>query len=139
MIDMLFQNRATRVMRRAMDAAMLRHDALADNVANVNTPGFKRSDILFEGALAEALDGRAFRGRKTRPGHRDIGRLDPRDVTARAVSFRDLSMRNDENDVDIDKEMGELAKTQLQYRALVQAYSNESGKVKTTIQSAGRI
>lgn len=139
MIGMLFENRATAVMHRAMDAAMLRHDVLADNVANVNTPGFKRSDVHYEGELASALEGASFRGRKTRAGHRDIGRVDPEDVVARAVTFRHLSMRNDENDVDIDKEMGELAKTQLQYRAVVQAYSGEFGKVSRTIQNAGRV
>lgn len=139
MIGMLFDNRATAVMHRAMDAAMLRHDILADNVANVNTPGFKRSDAVFEEALADALDGRSFSGRKTRPGHRDIGRIDPESVAARAVTFNHLSMRNDENNVDIDREMGELAKTQLHYRAVVQAYTAEFGKVGNMIQKAGRV
>lgn len=139
MIGSLFNNRSLKVMHNAMDAAMLRHDILADNVANVNTPGFKRSDVVFEQPLMAALDGRGFRGRKTRDGHRDLFGLPAQDVVARAVTFRELSMRNDENNVDIDKEMGDLAKTQLHFRAVAQAYMAEGGKVSNMIQKAGRV
>lgn len=136
MIDLYAQNRTLNVIQHSMDADMRRHDLLADNIANVNTPGFKRSDVAFSAPLQAALDEQGFKGRKTNARHFDIGRQNPEDVLARTITFENLAMRNDENNVDIDREMGELAKAQLHYRAVVKAYSGEAGKITSMIRGA---
>ena len=43
------------VMEKAADAAWLRNDAIANNIANATTPGYKRQDISFESELERAL------------------------------------------------------------------------------------
>lgn len=40
---------------RGMSAASLRHEVISNNIANVNTPNFKRSGVIFEDLLAKEL------------------------------------------------------------------------------------
>ena len=49
-------------LERAMSGSQLRQQVLANNLANANTPGFKRSDVDFHAALAQAFAGRPHRG-----------------------------------------------------------------------------
>src|SRR5690606_25666269 len=95
MIDPLFQNTTYQLARKLLDAAVLRHEAIATNIANAETPGFQRLDVapdfaaelrarLHTGASREALD-----------------TLQPRlleDASARSV-------RPDGNSVELDREL----------------------------------
>ena len=92
----------------SLQGTAARQTAIADNVANVDTPGFVRGDIEFEVALASALEGArraplAVRATLSIP------------ITRR----KDYSMpaRADGNNVDIDREMAALARNALSYRA----------------------
>lgn len=135
MIDSLFGQRTFAILKNGMDADIQRHDLIANNIANVNTPGFKRSDVIFGDRLAQALEGNDFKGRRTRPRHLQIGLRNPEEVRAHVITDVHTDMRNDENNVDIDKEMAELAKTQLHYRTLVQGMNGEAGKIASAIRN----
>lgn len=135
MIDSLFGQRTFAILKNGLDSDVQRHDLIANNIANVNTPGFKRSDVVFGDRLAQALEGGNFKGRQTRPQHIQIGLKNPEDVRASIITDIHTEMRNDENNVDIDKEMAELAKTQLHYRTLVQGMSGEAGKIANAIRN----
>lgn len=111
------------VLSRAMDAAALRQRVTADNIANANTPGFRRSFVRFEDEMQRAVQRRGLRGYITHERHIPVGR--PRSADVRATVEHDVStsMRNDGNNVDIDREMAINAAAELQYLALVQATS----------------
>ena len=53
--SLIFQFLTLTILKKALNAASLRHQVISDNVANVNTPGFKRSDVTFQQELREAL------------------------------------------------------------------------------------
>ena len=89
------------LLASVLDASAVRHRVIANNVANVNTPGYKRLDVNFETELAKVL---ANGG--------DVKTATPviaEDATAPA--------RQDGNTVDIDREMGQLAKNSSLYQA----------------------
>ncbi len=138
MVNALFEKRTFGIMKQSLNADMKRHDLIANNIANVNTPGFKRSDIVFSRTLAEALNGQEFQGKKTRAGHVEIGRQEPENVRPSTALFDNTSMRNDDNNVDVDKEMAELAKTQLHFNAMVQGFMGEASKISNVISKGGR-
>ena len=94
----------------ALGAAGLRHQALANNIANVNTPGFKRSDVQFDGLLAKALDQSEASGDSSA-----IKNLKPATQMDETTT-----MRADGSNVDIDLEMANLAENNVRYNALVQ-------------------
>ena len=92
-------------LERALSGASMRQEALANNLANVNTPGFKRSDVDFHGVLAAALES---------------GLQDQVDEASFApVTDTQSAMRADGNNVDADQEMAALSQNGLEYEALV--------------------
>lgn len=114
-----------------MDASWKRNEVIANNIANVNTPGFKRSYVEFESFYKNAGDD-TFKLKQTREGHMDSGGLETDD--ARVVKDSSTSMRMDDNNVDIDSEMSDLAVNVIYYNALSQKVAGEISLLKTAIK-----
>ena len=91
-------------LERALQGAALRQSALATNVANVNTPGYQRQDVDFQGALQSAL----------RSGRAEIER-----VSFGIQTDPSRTVRADGSGLDIDTEAAALARNGLDYEALV--------------------
>lgn len=91
-------------LARLMDASDLRHRVISHNLANVNTPGYHRMDVDFEQALAQHM-------REANPGSE----------MPQPTVFEEqgLQARTDGNNVDIDREIGELNRNAM----LFQTYS----------------
>ncbi len=127
------------ILRRGLQAATLRHRVLADNIANADTPGFKRSDIVFSEILKEAVEARQRLPMVTThmahsPGQ--IGQLGG--VRAVVVSEGGTSQRPDGNNVDIEREMAELASNTLYYDALSQQISGKLSIIRTAVNEGRR-
>lgn len=90
-------------LAKSLQAQSFRQTLIAENIANVNTPGYKRRDLSdFQQELAAALEGAGSRGEA-------VKRVE--DVVAHEVVADELFYRADQAGVDIDREMAELAKT----------------------------
>lgn len=138
--NFLFSNTKLNVIKNSMDASMMRHAALSNNISNVNTPGYKKQEVKFEEELSRAMDQNAFTGRRTHPLHVQIGGgTAAESVTPRTITIGQTSMRNDGNNVDIDEEMANLSKNTINYRALTTALEGELTKISTTITKAARV
>lgn len=109
------------VLAQLMNAAALRHRVLAQNVANVNTPGYTRREVSFEADLAKALATPDANATAVKP-------TVSTDETAPA--------RPDGNNVDIDKEMGAISKNALLYQAAAQIVASRVASLRAAI--AGR-
>jgi len=112
------------LLERAMDASLLRRSTIADNIANVDTPYFKRGEVTFESQLKRALDSEA---RDVMPAKmtdkRHISFKDPidyRGVRARIHIEHETNYRNDKSNVDIEKEIVDATKNMLMYNAMAQ-------------------
>lgn len=92
------------VLGKALDAYSLRHKAAAENIANANTPGYKRSYVPFEDELARVLEEGG--------GEEEVSRLKPK-----ALQDRLTQAREDGNNVDMEQEVAEMAKNSLRYQA----------------------
>lgn len=127
-----------KVLEKALDASLLRNEVIAQNIANVDTPGYKKRTVRFEEYLAGALKGNSFKGYKTDKRHIDIGAGDIDSVKMRVTQdYKDLSMRLDGNNVDIEAEMAAMAKNNIQYNTLIQSISGKFRSMKSVI-SEGR-
>lgn len=103
------------VLDKAADAAWLRNEVISNNIANADTPGYKRQDVNFEAQLEKAL------GRSDKE-HMDqrVAALRSRELEATTHSdFSEYDYRLDENNVDIQVENVNLAKNQLKYNGLM--------------------
>jgi flagellar basal-body rod protein FlgB len=110
------------LLTQVMNAASLRHRVISQNIANVNTPGYHRLAVTFEDEMAQAL-----------VGHSPMG---PAPVVKPHVVVADGPERVDGNTVDIDQEMGDLAKNALLFEAAAQIVTSRLSSYKAAI--AGR-
>lgn len=106
MID-LFTDKTAMALSRALDGFALRQKSIANNIANAETPGYHRTEVSFEGDLKAALATRGTDAAKKR-----LAELQPT-----ADLDLDSPERPDGNNVNIDKEMADLAKNGLSYKA----------------------
>lgn len=134
MLEQIVGGKALDVMQRGMGAANLRQEVVSHNIANVNTPNFKKSDVIFEDLLAKELDLDATGRLKVVRTH---DRHMPIAFRGRAAAKVELdpssSMRYDKNNVDIDVEMASLAKNSLYFNALARQVGAEFSRMRTVV------
>lgn len=109
------------VLDKAADASWLRNQAISNNIANVDTPGYKRQDVAFESVLKKALGSSRYKTMDAKVGDIKTDSLSPRVYT----DCSELSYRLDKNNVDIDNENIMLAENQLKYQGLLNSISQE--------------
>ena len=124
-------------LSRGMQAATMRHEVISDNIANVNTPKFKRSYVKFEDLLAKELHLDDEQGKIEIVHTHDRLMPIPMRTKAQAVIEKDdtTTMRVDHNNVDIDVEMANMAKNQLYYNAMATQLGGFVSKMKNAITS----
>ena len=118
------------VLDKAADASWVRNEVIANNIANADTPNYKRKDITFESYLANELAG----ANSASLGHA-VANVELDSLTATAYTdYGNLSYRLDGNNVDIDTENVELASNQIKYQALLGSITNEFSLIKSAMQ-----
>ena len=136
MLDQIIKSKTNiPLLTRAMDAAMLRSRTIANNIANVTTPGYRRVEVSFEDELRTALDRTRLQGTKSDEKHLPIGRKNLGDVQAQAYHPYDPTQPSGVNNVDIDMEMAKLAETQLMYNYAVKFGQGAFKKINAAIQA----
>lgn len=121
------------VLDKAADASYLRETLIANNIANVDTPTYKRKDLDFQSVLEKEL-----RQGSTQYTNLNslVNHMDTSELTASVYKdYENFSYRIDKNNVDIDTENVELASEQLRYQQLTTAVSQEFSHLKTAIGS----
>lgn len=118
------------VLGKAADASWLRNDILANNIANVDTPGYKRQDIDFESQLKTAMRNTRYKSVDARVDAISSTQLRPRVYTDSA----NFSYRLDGNNVDIDTEGAQLAANQIRYNGLINAINGDFTNLKMVMK-----
>lgn len=121
------------LLERALDCTWLRQQVIASNIANVDTPYYKRQEVSFEEKLKEIL--------KTAPTL-PLSKTDPRhlggkpgleEVKPAITRSRQASWRNDGNNVDIEAEMAQQAANLLNYNLLTRLVTEHFGMLRIAI------
>ena len=117
------------VLNSAANSSWLRNEVLSSNIANVDTPGYKRKDVSFAEYLNSAIGGSSSDNLTQRVNNVDFSTLNSRVYTDNST----LSYRLDGNNVDIETENVELASNQLMYQSLIDSMSNEFARIKSVL------
>ena len=118
------------VLDRAADAAWQRNEAISNNIANVDTPGYKRQDVAFESVLQQALGHNRYQSMDDKVANVDLSRLRGRAY----VDYANYSYRLDGNNVDIENENVMLAENQLKYQGLISSINQEFTNLQTVMK-----
>ncbi len=122
------------IQKRALDAAWLRQGVLSNNIANVDTPGFKRQDIDFDAMLKGYLDSSRLAMTRTNESHFGIDYNTLVGLRPRIVTDHTTSMRRDGNNVNIDVEMARLAQNNVKYNAITSQLNAQIKRLKAAIR-----
>jgi len=115
-IDKIFSN--SKLVEKALDASWLRNDAISQNLANVDTPGYKKKTVPFEQLLNDAMS------------EKDIDNIDLKMVEDNS----NLSTRLDGNNVDIESETADEAKNTIKYNTLIQSLNSQFSRLRSAIR-----
>ena len=113
------------VLDKAADASWIRENAIANNIANVDTPGYKRQDVEFDTILQREMRDSRYVSTDAKVANLDLSRLEGKQYTDSAA----FSYRMDGNNVDIDTENTYLASNQIKYNALMTSVNQEFSRL----------
>ena len=135
MLEGLFGN--VNVMEKALNGLSSRQRAIGENIANVDTPRYKRMEVEYEKTLRKALKAEAQSDdlplATSSARHLSLGPNAPGvdDVHASLIQVGDEAFRVDGNNVDVDAEMAKLAETNIRYNAMATMARNKFDGIKT--------
>lgn len=113
---MLFNNSSFNALEKQLAASALRQRVIANNIANANTPGFKKSEVSFNDQLRAALDTRRIHLKANSPRHISTSRP-LHSITPLVKTTEDTMMTFGLNNVDTEQEMVNLAANTILYNA----------------------
>ena len=120
------------VLKTAADASWLREEVLTNNIANVDTPNYKRQDVEFTTYLKSALE---QAGTPASTLTQMVNEANLSGITTRTYTENTtLSYRMDGNNVDLSTENAELAAEQINYNALIDSMNNEFTRMKAVLK-----
>lgn len=118
------------ILAKAADATNTRLTVLSNNLANVDTPNYKRQDVSFENYLLQELTSGSTECLRSKVGDVDISNIGSTIYT----DYSNLSYRLDGNNVDVDTENVELASTQIKYNGLMSSLQYQFDMLKGAMQ-----
>lgn len=118
-------------LEQAMNYSSSKQKVISQNIANVDTPNYKARDVSFKTEFDRVLSNTI-----------KANRTDPRHFTFSSSSSSNFPLFNQSsgtfnqngNNVDIDKEMSELAKNQIYYNAVADRLGSKFNSLKTVIR-----
>ncbi len=122
-------SRTFTLLEQGLDYASMKEKVIANNIANADTPNYKAKEVRFKTELERALTLEAYR---TNPKHFQFKNTNTSNffVTTR----NDIVYNHNGNNVDIDKEMSDLAENQIYYNALIERLNGQFNTLKTVIR-----
>ena len=125
----LFSNTITS-LEKAISQSTAKQKVISNNIANVDTPNYKAQEVRFDTALSNEMQ--KLQANKTNSKHIEFGGSDS--SSYRIVTKNNTNYNHNGNNVDIDHEMTEMAKNQIQYNALIERLSGKFNSLKTVIK-----
>lgn len=135
MPDQILFRSAFSALEGAMDISHKRHNVIAGNISNLETPGYKAKDIDFKTAMAQVL------GSETETGLTVTNSSHMGGMTgsgADAEPFEEAGEWNGYNWMNVDKVMNKLTENNLVYRTATEALLRKIVIMKDVIREGGR-
>ncbi|MFD2212858.1 MULTISPECIES: flagellar basal body rod protein FlgB [Bacillaceae] len=117
-------------LETAISQSTAKQKVISNNIANVDTPNYKAQEVRFNTALSNEMQ--KLQATKTNAKHFEFGGSDT--SSFKIVSRNNTNYHHNGNNVDIDSEMTEMAKNQIQYNALIERISGKFNSLKTVIK-----
>jgi len=121
-----------------LNASVKRKGVIANNIANADTPHYKKKDVIFESELQRALASEKKQGLRAKTeDSRHIPfniKQDYREVKPKVHTEWNSNYRNDKNNVDIEKEFTDEVKNTMRYKAITTLVTGKFAKLKSVMK-----
>jgi flagellar basal-body rod protein FlgB len=132
-------DKTTRALAASADLRSLRQNVVTANIANAETPNYTAKKLDFEEALGRALELEGVGDMKTGDQRHYMGGAGSmHNVKADTYENPDVSVNNDGNTVDLEREMSTLAENSLLYKAAIQLINKKLAQLKYACGEGGR-
>ncbi|MFA5238944.1 MAG: flagellar basal body rod protein FlgB [Phycisphaerae bacterium] len=112
-------NNIVDIISAGIRAEALRQKAITNNVANLQTPGYRRVDVKFKELLAQALD--------------SSGAVDLDEIEAQIYQPKETVVQSNGNDVSLETEVGEMVKNSLHHKAYIRLLQKKYQQLELAI------
>ncbi len=107
------------LLEAGLRAEAMRQRAVANNIANLQTSGYRRVDVKFEQLLAKAIE--------------SGGELDLDELEAQLYQPKNTAVKSNGNDVNLEVEVGELVKNSLRQKAFIRILNKKYDQINDAI------
>lgn len=130
--SILFSEKSSKIVKKSIDLNARKVSVASSNIANAETPGYKAVRLNFEEALKSAVSGNSMKMKTTnlrhiQPKNEALAHFKPR------IEVDKSPGRIDGNNVDIDREVTDMAEAQIAYDAAISAMKKREGIVKSAV------
>lgn len=120
-----------RTLEHSLDYASAKNRTISNNISNIDTPNYKAKNVVFKNVLNDAISD-SFEAKRTNEKHI---RFNSDYHSSYMITEKNNKMYNHNgNNVDVDKEMADLAKNQIYYQALVDRINGKFGSLQRVIR-----
>lgn len=131
----LFDDPLSNILTKQLDACTVRQQVVANNIANENTPGFKKSKVNFQQQLKETLHkGNGISLNTSNARHISPGQGRLAELAPEVIQVQGTSMKAGQNNVDIDEEMVDLAANTLLYKLAAKVRGDRTNMMSYVIK-----
>ncbi|WP_182199150.1 flagellar basal body rod protein FlgB [Paraliobacillus salinarum] len=121
-------------LQNGLDYSTLKNQTISNNIANVDTENYKAKNVVFKDVLNNQLKSE-FQAKRTHEKHITFNQF--KNQPFQIVSSKNTQYNHNGNNVDVDKEMSDLATNQLYYQALVDRLNGKFNSLQTVIRGGG--
>lgn len=130
---LLFSDPVPAMMKKNLDFNSARHQLISNNIAQMDTPGYKAHDVDFKTQLREVVGGGSqLKLKATHPNHFGPGMGAVKKLSPSPFAEENM-IKSNGNNVDIDKEMAKLAENQIDFNAVTQMMMKRGSTVRSAV------
>ncbi len=123
----------------AMRLRAIKHDVISSNIANINTPNYRCKNLDFEKEFNKILTPDSkLKLETTNSKHISLSNKSSGLNSVKIEECNSTVIGNDNNNVDLDREMAKMAKNQLLYNSYIQIFTKKVRMLKDSITQGGK-
>ena len=115
-----------------------RQKVISSNIANINTPGYKTKELVFEDELKNSITNNSLQMTATNSRHMTNVNSSLANSNPKLMEVKNLEEQNDGNNVNIDTQMGEMSKNKVLFDAIQSSIKRDSKLFRSVVESSAK-
>ena len=115
-----------------------RQKVISSNIANINTPGYKTKELVFEDELKNSITNNSLQMTATNSRHMPNVNSSLANSNPKLMEVENLEEQNDGNNVNIDTQMGEMSKNKVLFDAIQSSIKRDSKLFRSVVESSAK-